>query len=258
MSFFAKELGPSDAATLVLLHGGGAGGWMWQPQIERLTDYHLLIPDLPEHRNSSGVKPFTFQDAAARVADLICTKAQGGCAHVVGLSLGAQTLVQLLSQSPEVVDQAIVSGALTRPLPGMSLIRLMAQMYWPFRNAAWLIRLNMRQLGIPDRFFDEVRADTRTLTLDAFVHITTANATFRTPSNLSRVNVPTLVLVGQKEIKRMHESAQDLAQAIPAAKGYVVAGAIHNWSMQLPELFGDVVRAWFGGRELPKELRPLQ
>ena len=257
MSLFFTEFGSGNSQTVVLLHGGGGAGWMWQPQIEQLTDYHLLVPDLPEHGQSRSIQPFTFADAAAQVAELIKAKAHGGRAHVVGLSLGAQTTVQLLIQSPDVVDHAIISGALVRSIPGIGLTRLMTQMYWPFKDAAWLIRANMKSYGIPDKFFAEFAADTKAMTLDSFVRVTTANATFRIPPQLDRVSVPTLLLVGQKELKLMHDSTHDLLKAMPSAQGYVVANAIHNWSMQLPDLFTQTVRAWITNRVLPPALKSL-
>jgi pimeloyl-ACP methyl ester carboxylesterase len=183
---------------------------------------------------------------------LIKTRAHGGRAHVVGLSLGAQTAVQMLSQSPDAIDHAVVSGALVRSIPGVGLTRVMAKLYWPFKDAAWLIRANLKSYGIPDRFFSEFAADTKALTLDSFVRVTTANATFRIPPGLDRVTVPTLLLVGQKELKVMHDSARDLRKAIPSAQACVVANAIHNWSMQLPDLFTETVRAWITDRDLPK------
>lgn len=257
MALFFKEFGISNSQTMVLLHGGGGAGWMWLPQIEQLTDFHLLVPDLPEHGNSREIQPFTFPDAAARVADLIRAKAHGGRAHVVGLSLGAQTTVQLLSQSPEVIDHAVISGALVRSIPGVGLTRLMTQLYWPFKDAAWLIRANMKSYGIPDKYFAEFAADTKAMTLESFVRVTTANATFRVPPHLDRVTVPTLLLVGQKELKLMHDSTRDLLRAMPSAQGYVVANAIHNWTMQLPDLFTQTVRAWITDRALPTTLKSL-
>ncbi|MBI5567404.1 MAG: alpha/beta hydrolase [Chloroflexi bacterium] len=257
MSLFFKEFGAGNAQTVVLLHGGGGAGWMWQPQIEQLTDFHLLVPDLPEHGQSRASQPFTFVDAAAQVAELIKAEAHGGRAHVVGLSLGAQTIVQLLGQSPDVIDHAVISGALVRAIPGIGLTRLMTQMYWPFKNAVWLIRANMKSLGIPGKYFAEFAADTKAMTLDSFVRVTTANALFRIPPNLDRVTVPTLFLVGQKELKLMHDSLRDSLKAMPSAQGYGVANAIHNWSMQLPDLFTQTVRAWITDRALPTELKPL-
>jgi pimeloyl-ACP methyl ester carboxylesterase len=36
------QTGPAAAPTLVFLHGGGAAGWMWQPVIEQLPEFHCL------------------------------------------------------------------------------------------------------------------------------------------------------------------------------------------------------------------------
>ena len=95
---------------------------MWRPQVEALQDtYHCLIPDLPEHGLSAAVQPFTIADAARRVAELIRERGHGGCAHVIGLSEGAQITVQLLGNA-RFVDHAIVSSALMHPLPGIGLL----------------------------------------------------------------------------------------------------------------------------------------
>ncbi len=259
MALYTQEFGPASAATIVFLHGGGVGGWMWKPQIAQLKDeYHLLVPDLPEHGQSVQVKPMTLQNAAAQVADLIRTRAHNGRAHVVGLSLGAQTTIELLSQSPELIDHAIASGPLMRPLPGIGTTNLMAKMYWPFRNATWLVKWNMQGLGVPAEYFEDFRRDTAALTIDGFVRMTLANGNNHVPPNLQSVTVPTLLLVGEKELKIMKESVRDLLAAMPNAHGYVVSGAIHNWSLQLPDLFTQTVRAWITGQVLPNALVELR
>lgn len=255
MKLFTQEFGPAGAPTIVFLHGGGVGGWMWKPQIAQLQDeYHLLVPDLPEHGQSIEVKPCTLQNAAAEVAELIRTRAHGGRAHVVGLSLGAQTTIELLSQAPEVVDRAIASGPLMRPLPGIGTTNLMAKMYWPFRNMKWLVKWNMQGLGVPDEYFEKFHKDTAQMTIDGFVRVTLANGNNHVPPNLPAVTVPTLILVGEKELKIMKESVRDLLAAMPSAQGYVVSGAIHNWSLQLPDLFTQTIRAWVTGQSLPGAL----
>jgi pimeloyl-ACP methyl ester carboxylesterase len=60
MALYIQESGPATAPTVVFLHGGGGAGWMWQPQIEQLGDYHCLVPDLPEQGQSVNEKPFTI------------------------------------------------------------------------------------------------------------------------------------------------------------------------------------------------------
>ncbi len=118
-----RECGPTTAPTICFLHGGGVSGWMWCPQVEALQDtYHCLIPDMPEHGLSAAIRPFTIADTARRMAEFIRERAHGRRAHVIGLSEGAQVVVQLLGSAAEVVDHAIISSALVHPLPGVGLL----------------------------------------------------------------------------------------------------------------------------------------
>src|SRR5512140_146865 len=112
---YTLNTGNPNGKTILFLHGGGGGSWMWRPQIDALkADYHILAPDLPEHGQSAGVKPFTIAGSVECVEEIIRTQAHGGKAHVVGLSEGAQILVALLAKSPELVNHAVVSSALVR------------------------------------------------------------------------------------------------------------------------------------------------
>lgn len=251
------EAGEAGAPAIVLLHGGGAGSWTWQRHVAALADrYHVIAPDLPEHRGSAGIAPFTFERAAALVADLIRERV-GAPAHVAGLSLGAQTLARMLADTPDVVETAFLSGCLVRPVPGASLAKGMTAMYWPFRNAEWLVRANMKALGVPDRDFEEFARDTRETTLESMNRISAANVAFRPPPGLADVRVPVLVTVGEKEIGVMRGSARDLVAAVPGAIGRVVAGHGHNWPVTDQALYLETLTAWTEGRPLPDALVPL-
>lgn len=274
MDLFVEEYGPKGAATLIFLHGGGAGAWMWGPVIERLPEFHCLAVDLPEHGRSMGVKPFTISGAAARVAGVIRDRAPEGKAHAIGLSLGAQVLVALLSQAPEALASALISSALVRPLPGARLglysAPLMVLSYWafiaPFKKWDAWIRLNSRYAaGIPGRYFEQARQDFRATTRDSWVHVTTENQGFRLPGGLERAQVPALVIAGQKEYAAMRQSARDLLAVLPQARGVRVTHAEpwslqeeHNWALKAPGLFADTVRAWVTGAPLPEALQPFE
>jgi pimeloyl-ACP methyl ester carboxylesterase len=98
---YFRESGAAAAPTIVFLHGGGASGWTWLPAVERLSEYHALVPDLPEQGRSQDSGPLSIPRAARLVADLIRERAHGGKVHLVGLSLGAQIGVELLATSPD-------------------------------------------------------------------------------------------------------------------------------------------------------------
>jgi pimeloyl-ACP methyl ester carboxylesterase len=244
---------------------------MWQPQVDQLNDYHCLVPDLPEQGRSVNEKPFTIQGSAERVVELISSRAHRGKAHVIGLSEGAQITVALLSIAPELVDHAIISSALVRPIPGSRLLTpgLIAFAYRlsvpPFKNSDWWIRLNMKYAaGVPGSFFPQFKQTFQELTESGFTNVMVENQRFRLPARLDKVKAPTLILVGKGEYTAMRLSALVLADAIPGAQACAVHHAHklslaeqHNWNMTAPDLFTQTVRAWITSQPLPASLEPL-
>ncbi|MGA9098392.1 MAG: alpha/beta fold hydrolase [Methanotrichaceae archaeon] len=151
-----RECGPSRAPTVVFLHGGGISGWMWYRCASLLYDYHCLIPDLPEHGSSRSIKPFTIEDSAWRIANLIQDRVPCGRAHVVGHSLGGQVLVALLAMAPHVIDRAVVSSALLQPLPMAILLSAISCAVLPLAQNRFFQKLQARSFHIPAADFEDL------------------------------------------------------------------------------------------------------
>lgn len=265
--------GSQETRTIVFLHGGGMGGWMWEPVSKHLSEYRCLAPDQAEHGGSRDIKPLSMALAAEKTAGLIRAQARGGKAVVVGLSEGAQITVQLLATAPETVEKAILSSALLRPIPGLAWINSPALLGWlfrvsipPFRNADWWIRLNMKySAGVPDQFFPQFKKDFQTMTEGEFVNLMIANQTYRLPSGLDEAIAPTLVLASSKEFPAMKQSVRDLVAALPNAQGGFVnlgkkssRASEHNWALTAPNQFAATVRAWIEGTPLPAVVEMLK
>jgi pimeloyl-ACP methyl ester carboxylesterase len=277
MSISIKFLtsGSETAKSILFLHGGGVAGWMWDPVVARLQDFHCLVPDMPEHGESMGTRPFTMELAANQAIELVREHAHGGKAVVVGLSEGAQVTVQMLATAPEVIEKAIVSSALLLPMrmKGTKWLNSPKLLAWafrmsipPFRNNNWWMRLNMKySASIPEEFFPQYRANFQIMTENQFVNLILANQHYRMPSNLDKVNVPTLVLAGKLEYAVVKDSASQLASTLPHGQAKLIdlgAGASntkeHNWAMNAPDLFAQTVRNFIEGKELPGVLIPLE
>jgi pimeloyl-ACP methyl ester carboxylesterase len=273
MSLYFEESGESGRPTIVFLHGGGGAGWMWRPQVEALKgEHHLLVPDMPEQGRSTDAGPFAMESAARQVAELIRERATGGRAHVVGLSEGAQTVVQLLAIAPEVVESAIVSSALVRPIAAAAwasspavLGMAYATSIAPFRTSDAWIRLNMRSAaGVPEAYFADFKESFGTLSKSGFVDLMRANQTFRLPDGLEKARARVLAVCGGREYTVMRRSTADIAAAIPGA---VAREVVHdrrmsvaeerNWNLTEPELFTAMVRDFIAGRPLPRQLMPI-
>ncbi len=262
MPLHVTESGPPSAPSLVLLHGGGVGGWMWEQHVAGLqADYHCLVPDLPEHGQSTDAGLFSILDAARAVAELIHTRAHGGQAHLAGLSLGGQVGVALLGLTPQLVDRAVFSGVLARrpgaALFGAGLIGPLLRLYAPFKNQPALIRANQRSLAVPEAYAAQFAAATRAASTATLGRIFAANLAFEIPPGLSRRRQPTLLLVGEKEPSLVKRSTRALSGAMLGGTALMLPGAVHNWPLIQPDRFVTILRAWLTGSPLPNDLLPV-
>lgn len=254
MPLYVREAGPADAPSIIFLHGGGLSSSMWQPQLERLHEYHCLAPDLPEQGNSANIGPFTLEDASRRVADVIRERVPGGRAHIVGLSIGGAVAVQLLRDAPGVIDHVMISGTATRINAGLAVLMRLNEPFMRFLSPDQQTNLTLRQFHIPAEYRDLVLEGVRTCKPEANTHFSKELTKIELPQ---KVQAPVLVVVGQKETIVAKHAAQQLMKEIEGARGVMVPGVGHAWNLEAPDLFTMTVRAWITDVPLPQELVTL-
>ncbi|MFI6024546.1 alpha/beta fold hydrolase [Amycolatopsis magusensis] len=89
---FVRRGGSGDR-TLVLLHGLGGTGEVWQGLTDRLPgEWNWVVPDLPGHGRSAALPSYSFGGLAAEVA-----KSLSGDVVVLGHSLGGVLALTLAS-----------------------------------------------------------------------------------------------------------------------------------------------------------------
>lgn len=251
-SLFVHETGNPAGPPVVFLHGGGLSGRMWQPQMEALTKFHCLAPDLPEHGRSANFGPFTLRGAADAVIALIRERTPAGRAHVVGLSIGGAVGLEILCTAPECVDKAMLSG----PTPALSraLVTVVDAINGPLLRLLprqRLVDMTMRSLHVPPQFNDLVNDDLRQLTPEQYRHINRATGEVRLPQHPAP---GMLVVVGEREPAISRRHAARIGSMVTGAAAYQVQGVGHGWSLEAPELFNATLRAWLAGAPLPSAL----
>ena len=102
-----QQAGATTAPVLVLLHGSGRAGRMWDPALTGLSaDWHVLAPDLPGFGRSEG--PFTVAGATRAVCGMIAV--QTAPVHLRG---GAQVASLVVTGTP-VLPRRDLPAALRR------------------------------------------------------------------------------------------------------------------------------------------------
>lgn len=104
-----RDLGDGDA--LLLLHGFGGTGAMWNPLVSELSrHYRLIIPDLRGHGESTNpVGHFTHDDAAADILGLL-DALDLESVGAVGFSSGGMTLLHMATSQPDRLEAIALVG----------------------------------------------------------------------------------------------------------------------------------------------------
>jgi pimeloyl-ACP methyl ester carboxylesterase len=256
MDLFVREYGPVGAPAIVFIHGGKMSGWSWEPVVERMQQYHCLVPDLPQYGKSFQHGPFEMGAAANAVAEVIRSRAASGRAHLVGFSLGAQVGVQLLATEPKLVDRAVLCGTVINTMPYVRLTQLLIGTISRNTVYHWVLRRyrSARHAPIPSGKIDEYREDVRLIKGAQFANIAVASSGFTLPEGLDKSDSPTLFLTGGKEARLVRGWAAALALPMPNGVDRSAIGMRHDWPLRHPDLFSRTVNGWLTDGGLPPEI----
>jgi pimeloyl-ACP methyl ester carboxylesterase len=241
-----------EGPPLVLLHGYVGDRRMWRPQLEELSDEFTVVAwDAPGYGGSSDPpESFPLADFADCLAAFV-DALDLGRPHVVGMSFGGGLALELYrrhpglprtlvlasayagwagSLPPEAVDERLQQALRLAELPPDRLVaELMPTMFTDSAPAELV-----EEFAATMREFHPVglRANSR-----AF-----AEADLR--DVLPRIDVPTLLLYGDSDVRAPSTVARDLHAGIPGSRLVVIPGAGHVCSVDAPERFNAELRAF--------------
>ncbi|WP_280445131.1 alpha/beta fold hydrolase [Nocardia brasiliensis] len=244
--------GPSDAPTVVLLHGlGGSIAW-WDPVLPALRDLHVLRVDLLGH--GASAKPadgYGTPEHARRVATVL-DKLGVQRAIVVGHSTGGAVATSLAEQRRDLVTAItlIDTGPRVDAFLGDSAVArlittpVVGQLIWRLRTEG-LIRQAMstaftREVQIPDQLI----ADAKGMTYRSLISTDKASSEFLAerpiPSRLAELDLPTLVIFGAEDRRWQPSSAQDYRQ-VPHARIEILDGVGHSPMFEDPDMTAALI-----------------
>lgn len=256
MDLYIRRTGEFQGPPVVFLHGGGVAGWMWDRQAGFFKDYHVIIPDLPGHGRSAEIPFISINDAASKVLTAVRDVVGTEKITLVGFSLGAQLVVEIMSRWPEKVESAVILSAMVRPVnTGKYLLLSFMKMCFGLVRARWFSEWQAKSLYIPEDYREQYYEDSLRLTRDNFIRVLEANLSYSLPDSFADSNIRTLILAGTKERGIMRSSVKDMVKANRDCMGYLVAGAGHGLPLAEPDFFNEIVLNFINNIQLHNNKR---
>ena len=212
--------GQKDAPSLVLLHGNGEDGHIFDEQIEYFSQYYQVIAvDTRGHGKSSrGTAPFNFYTFAADLVNVL-DRLDIGQAHIIGFSDGAITALHLAITAPDRISSMILLGV-NYNIKGIRFIpRLSIMVVYVWLSIASLFSADYRRRkeiwGLMVHHPD--------LTIEEISHIT----------------IPTVVITGKNDMASQRQN-DEIAGAIAGSDRITVPGD-HFWMFKTPDVLHRIV-----------------
>jgi pimeloyl-ACP methyl ester carboxylesterase len=234
---------------LMFIHGGAEDSRTWTPQLKALSDEFTVIAwDEPGAGKSSDVPDnFELSDYADCFAGLI-TQLDLAPVHLVGLSWGSTVSLELYRRHPHLVRTMILAGGYAGWKGSLGEEEAHAR-----------LAEARKKLSAPDNQFDPtlpglfagdpptkfvpllnaMAADVRPRSLQTVLEIMG-----KTDLNhvLPTINVPTLLLWGELDVRSPLRIAKEFELKIPNARLVVIPDCGHVVNLQAPEAFNEAVR----------------
>ena len=247
---------------IVLANGLGGPFSSWTHQIDYLRDRYRIVSwdyrGLFGSERPRGEPPRL--DVATHVDDLEAVLEATGVerAAFVGWSMGVQVVLELYERRPELVSHLVlINGTWGRPFETVALplaARLVPTLVrelrrfsnvggrvlrrasrWP-ETALWLKRLGMVGSTLDEELFKEIAAEFGAIDLDVYLRLLDALGQHDASHVLETIQVPALVITGDRDAFTPRQLAQQMARRIPHGEILVVRGATHYTAIEYPEL----------------------
>jgi pimeloyl-ACP methyl ester carboxylesterase len=232
-----------DGAPVVLLHGGFMDRRAWDPQMPALTKgFRVIRYDIrPFGESSKPEQPYSTSDDLLQLLDHLKINR----AFLIGHSFGGQVAIDFaLTHQNRVAGLVLVGAAPSGTVPTADETKAIGAIFAASKQGeeavlkAWLNHpLWSVSRNRPD-VMSALEASTRR-SMGVFKMTAAPYKPIDPPAinRLREIKVPTLVVVGDKDMASLQKAAEMMANTIPGATLRVIPGADHalpiGWSNQL-------------------------
>lgn len=244
-----------DGPPLLLLHGFVGDSREWAAEIDGLSDaFTVMAWDAPgSGRSVDPPESFRMADYADCLAGFV-EKLDLGPAHVIGLSFGGALALELFRRHPAIPVTLVLAsayagwtGSLSREGADRRLEMTLPLADLPPDDFVRTLIPTMLSESASPEALESLTAIMSQFHPAGFRTMARAVAEADLRDVLPRIDVPTLLLYGDRDARAPLTVAHDLHAAIPASSLVVMPGVGHVSSVEAPDRFNAEVRKFLRG-----------
>ena len=253
-NIFFAETGPSTGSPVIFLHGFPFSHAMWQSQtaVVAAAGYRAIAYDIRGHGQSDvGDGQYTIE---GHVDDLIALmdRLKIPTAVIVGLSMGGYIALRALERHPDRFRAAALCDTRSESDPNEGRIK---------RAKGLAAVKKTGSAAFADDFVKAVFAEetlknnpsTVAAIHDVIAHtpplsiagtLLALAARTDTTASLSSIAIPTLILVGERDMTTPPDASRSMREKIRGSELHIIPGAAHMSNLENPALFNEKLLAF--------------
>lgn len=234
MKLHCQEWGNKAGKPVVLIHAFPMSGEMWAPQKDALKDYRVLVPDLRGFGGTPLEGPWLIEHAAADVLETVPSDSV-----FVGLSMGGYVALQIAATAKPralvLCDTRAEADANENKLKRAAAIDFVRKggvdaFLTPFLKDAVANQSAMSLLrGVAAKSSPEA----------VMAALAALAARPDATPNLSKITVPTAILVGSQDKITPLPLSESMRSRIPGAELHIIPDSGHFSNAENPAAFNE-------------------
>lgn len=264
LRYFDTDEAGMDGSRPCIVLANGLGGPLtaWSHQIKHFRERFRIISWDYRGLYGSALPRGRFADLSiqAHVDDLrtVLEDARVDQAAFFGWSMGVQVVLELCHQYPDIATHLVlINGTFGRPLHGVGVpfaehflpqavyqarrlhhigsAILQRASRWP-DTSRWLKRFGVIAETMDAELFAELAVDFGTLDLEVYLTMLSALGEHDAGHVLPRIQAPSLVITGTRDLFTPPSMAERMATTIPQGELLIVPGGTHYAAAEYPDV----------------------
>lgn len=237
---------------LVLIPGFGTGAWLWFKQVDALAAHFRVVVFDPRGVSGSDCpdEAFTTRTLADDIACLLSSLGIAR-AHILGASFGGFVAQEFALAYPELTSRLVLActsfGGPKHVAPSFEVLEAMAST--EDLNTDGRVRRNLL-LSFSQKYLTEHADDVEEIIRlraanpiphSAYLRQLRAAIAFNVESRVHEINMPTLVISGDRDVIVPVENSRNLAAGVRGSKLRIIEGGSHQFFIENADEFNLAV-----------------